>query len=557
MLGGVATGVVLVTHPFQKARADLLTYPVRYQKLEMSVLERGTLESAENFDVFCRVKAKVQGSTGASTTIKSIIDDGSNVKKGDLLVELDDSALLETLKQQKITLDQALAARVKAETDYEIGKSQNESDIKTAEVNIELAELDLKKFIEGEFPQSLKDVVGRISMAESDLEMQRDRTSWMDRMVKKGYQTSSQAQAEHSKLDSTELALKKVQEELRVLQNYTKLRTETDLRSKLAEAKRALVRIKSQAKAKELQTRTDQTSKQSVHQQEEKRYHEIEDEIKKCRIFSPQEGMVVYVIPDQARFGSGSQQSGIMEGEPVREGQKLMRIPNLQKMRVAVRIHEAMVSRVREGQPVQVRIDAYPGRVLHGHVSKVATVASQQDWLSADVKVYQSQVTIDGVCKDLKPGMSAEVTITIGHPLDHVLAIPIQAIIGSSELADHRQCYVNTPDGPQIRDIVVGMANERMAEVKSGLQEGEEVVINPRVLVGDKVTTREADTGKKESGKGRKQRGGPPPDMPPDKPGQPGPGGPGKPPGNPKDMQKKMKDKTERFENAPVENRKE
>lgn len=471
---------------------------------------------------------------------------------------LDDSALQETLKQQKIALDKALAERAKAEADYEICKSQNESDIKTAEVAIELTDLDLKKFIEGEFPQSLKDVLGRISVAESDLEMQRDRTAWMDRMVKKGYQTSSQAQAEHSRLDSTELALKKVKEELRVLENYTKQRTETDLRSKLAEARRAQTRIKSQAIAKEILTRTDQAAKQSVHQQEEKRYHEIEDEIKKCKIYSPQNGMVVYVIPDQTRFGGGSAQSIVATGEPVREDQKLMRIPDLEKMRVNVRIHEALISRVRVGQPVQVRVDAYADRVLKGHVSQLATVASQQDWLSADVKVYASQIAIDGKCKDLKPGMSAEVNITVGHPLDHVVAIPIQAIIGSSELADHRQCYVNTADGPQIRDIVVGMTNDRMAEVKSGLKEGEEVVINPRVLVGNTVTTREADAGKKEGGKGRKQRGGPggPPEGGMNGP-KPGPDGPSKPPGNPQDMQKKMKEMTERFKNAPVEKRKE
>ena len=75
--------------------------------------------------------------------------------------------------------------------------------------------------------------------------------------------------------------------------------------------------------------------------------HEIEDEIKKCLILAPQDGLVVYYVPEQSRFGSGSQQSIIAQGEPVREGQKLMRIPDLSKMVVNTRVHEAMISRVR------------------------------------------------------------------------------------------------------------------------------------------------------------------------------------------------------------------
>ena len=63
------------------------------------------------------------------------------------------------------------------------------------------------------------------------------------------------------------------------------------------------------------------------------------------------------------------------------------------------------------GQPALVRVDAFPARVLKAHVKSVATVASQQDWLSADVKVYQTMISIDESLDGLKPGMSAEVTI--------------------------------------------------------------------------------------------------------------------------------------------------
>src|SRR5262249_361997 len=157
----------------QSARTDLVTYTVRKQSVDLTVVERGALESAENGDITCRVKARSQGNTVAST-IKWVIDDGTLVKRGQLLAELDDSGLQEQLKAQRITVDNAKAAWVKAEEDYKITISQNESDIKTAETAVTLAELDLEKYLKGDYLQTKKDIEGRIKVAESDLEQQRD-----------------------------------------------------------------------------------------------------------------------------------------------------------------------------------------------------------------------------------------------------------------------------------------------------------------------------------------------------------------------------------------------
>ncbi|MBY0527691.1 MAG: efflux RND transporter periplasmic adaptor subunit [Gemmataceae bacterium] len=488
----VIFGYVMFRGP-RSARADLVTHRVRQERVELAIVERGTLESAKNSDIYCTVKSGSKNST-VSTTIKWVIDDGSQVQKGDLLVDLDDSGLQEQLKSQKITLDGAQANKVQTEENYKIVQSQNKSDIKTAEVNLELAEIDLKKYMKGDFPQMLKDVEGRIKVAESDVEQQRDRTAWANRMVKKGYLTLTQAQAEQSRLESYDLSLRKVMEEKRVLTHEEyglKKRTETDLKNKVDEAKRAQDRVNSQTEAKEVQARIDREAKKSIYEQEASRYKEIQDEIKKCRIFAPQAGMVVYFVPEQARGGGGSQQAIIAQGEPVREGQKLMQIPNLQKMLVNTKVHEALVSRVTSGQPAMIRVDSYPDRSFQGHVETVATISAQQDFMSADVKVYVTKVMIDEEIEGLKPGMSAEVTVTVGTTLENVLAVPIQAIVGSTELGKKRKCFVLTANGPEERDVLVGQSNDRMAEIKEGLREGEEVVLNPRALVGDKAKTRQ------------------------------------------------------------------
>src|SRR5206468_1275352 len=127
---------------------------------------------------------------------------------------------------------------------------------------------------------------------------------------------------------------------------------------------------------------------------------------------------------------------------------------------------------------------ARPGEVFPGHVESVAAIASQQDWASADVKVYGVQVVLDGEVEGLWPGMSATVTIETGDPRRRVLAVPVEAITGSAAMGGRRRCYVQTPGGPEARDVVVGSSDGQLAEIREGLCDGEEVVLNPAALAG-------------------------------------------------------------------------
>jgi hypothetical protein len=184
-------------------------------------------------------------------------------------------------------------------------------------------------------------------------------------------------------------------------------------------------------------------------------------------------------------------------------------------------------------------VDATGNRKLKAHVETVANTPSQQDFFAADVKVYATKVYIEEEVEGLKPGMNSEVTITVADALERVLTVPITAIVGSVEMGAKRACFVLTANGPEQREIEIGMSNEKDAEVRSNLKEGEEVVVNPKVLVGNKAKTREAgEFSRKETnggdapykdGKGGPSGKGGPPGTAPGGRGGPGPqaGGPG------------------------------
>src|SRR5262249_54941890 len=119
-------------------RPDVILHKVKKEDLNVTVTEKGTLESAENKDVVCKVRA---GSKGFASTINWVIDDGSRVKKGDPLMVLDDSALQDQLRDQKIKVDTALAAKIQAEKAYEITIKNNEKLVAEAENVLTLAKI--------------------------------------------------------------------------------------------------------------------------------------------------------------------------------------------------------------------------------------------------------------------------------------------------------------------------------------------------------------------------------------------------------------------------------
>src|SRR5690606_27067060 len=104
---------------------------------------------------------------------------------------------------------------------------------------------------------------------------------------------------------------------------------------------------------------------------------DINEQLAQTIIRAQRPGLVVYGSAEQSGqpFRGGGNQEPIAEGATVRERQPILTIPDMTEMAVRVNIHESAVQRVREGQKVAIRIDAFPNMRLTGEVTKVAVVA--------------------------------------------------------------------------------------------------------------------------------------------------------------------------------------
>src|SRR5262249_41062368 len=131
---------------------------VRRGPLKISVLQRGELSAKK----YSSIKSEIQG----QTTILKLVPEGTMVQPGDFLGRLDSSDLVEKELQQHIARDNADAAFKKAEAQYKIQVSQNESDIEAAQRKKDFADLDLKKYLEGDFEQQKRQDEDNILLAK-------------------------------------------------------------------------------------------------------------------------------------------------------------------------------------------------------------------------------------------------------------------------------------------------------------------------------------------------------------------------------------------------------
>jgi hypothetical protein len=162
-------------------------------------------------------------------------------------------------------------------------------------------------------------------------------------------------------------------------------------------------------------------------------------------------------------------------GAQVRERQKIISIPDASEMKVEMKVHEVWIDKVQPGQPAKITVAAFPDMAFTGKVLRKAPLADLPNFMSPDLKVYSTDVSIDGAHDFLKTGMTAKVEIIVDE-LRNITSVPIQAVVSRE---GKKFCFVKTANGTEQRQVETGAFNDNFVEVKQGLSEGEEVLLSP------------------------------------------------------------------------------
>ncbi|MFV1964581.1 MAG: efflux RND transporter periplasmic adaptor subunit [Pirellulaceae bacterium] len=406
---------------------------------EHIVLEQGEVESSNNVEIRCEVRAR--SGSGPSTSILDVIPEGTWVEEGDWLITFDSSSLEQEQRQQKIAVNTSEANMIQTKATYDT------------------AVIATKEYSEGTYKEEQKTIQNEIFVAEENLKKAQLSYDSIKRLVSRGLLTPLQLEGETFRVDAATNELELAKRKLEVLEQFTKVKMITQLESDV--------------KATEVKWKNEQES----YQEELKKLEEIDEQIAKCKVDAPQAGQVIYANVQSSRSGS---EFIVEAGAMVRERQEILRLPDPKNMQVKANINESRINLVREGMAVKIRIDAFGDQVLDGEVTKVNKYAEPGNWWSASAKQYATLIQIVDPPPQIRVGLTAEVQIQVDKRSD-VLQVPVQAIY---EREGKTFCLVQNGEGWDTRKVVFGSTNDKTVAIDEEKSEvlsvGEKVVMNPR-----------------------------------------------------------------------------
>lgn len=459
-----------------RKNVSYLTQPLRRGPLDILLVERGSLDSANNITLNSEVE-------GASTIIK-IIEEGKSVKPGDILVELDSSKFRDLQIQQQIQVEQAQAAFLQAKENKAIQETQNQSDIAAAQLALDVAEGELQQLREGDRIKQEFQLKGTIALAQEEVTRATEKYDFVKRNNKKGYYNQNDVETARIALEKAEFNLGLAEEDLKLYQEYTFRLLEKQKAAGVEEFRRAVDRAKLKASAAMAQVEATLKAAELTERVEKEKLSKYETQIAACTIKAPQPGEVVYANQNSDRRGSS--EATIMEGATVRERQAIINLPDYSKMQVTAKIHESRIGLVQQGLPVAIRVDAVPGETFYGKVDTVSSVPISGNWRTPDLKEYSVIVKItdsEQKVRMLKPGLTAEVEIQV-EKIPSALIAPVQAV---TQWGGKHYVFRQAPgQAPEQLEVQVGRTNDVVIEIKDQnppVKEGDLLVLNPRQLL--------------------------------------------------------------------------
>ncbi|HEX6563826.1 MAG TPA: efflux RND transporter periplasmic adaptor subunit [Chthoniobacterales bacterium] len=194
-------------------------------------------------------------------------------------------------------------------------------------------------------------------------------------------------------------------------------------------------------------------------------------------------------------------------------GTEVMRVANLDSLEARVDVNENDVVNVKMGDPVRVRVDAYPGHIFHGTVKRIASTATiQNQGTQQEVTNFEVRIQVTHPDLRVRPGMSTTVEIET-QTAPQVTSVPIQSVtvrdketgktadqMKDEQLADQggvattdferkerrkleRVVFVKVGATVKMVRVETGIADDNYLQIISGLKAGDLVVSGPYTAI--------------------------------------------------------------------------
>jgi HlyD family secretion protein len=244
----------------------------------------------------------------------------------------------------------------------------------------------------------------------------------------------------------------------------------------LEQAKRVLAELEQDIKSRSVSGQATIALAEEKRNKAKLAMDQAQSNIDKMRVTAPMDGLVSLNKNEEAMGGfccfPGMTLPEYREGDQVEPGRAVGQVLDPKEMELGVKVGELDRNNIKQGQSVDIALDALPGVTFHGTVKTVGGNSSRMFWDDDTSTKFEITIALSGSDARLRPGMTAQVLIN-GDPRTNVLYVPRQALF----LKDNKRlAYVKNGNSFDPREVKIQAENESRAAIE-GLSAGTEIAL--------------------------------------------------------------------------------
>jgi multidrug efflux pump subunit AcrA (membrane-fusion protein) len=189
---------------------------------------------------------------------------------------------------------------------------------------------------------------------------------------------------------------------------------------------------------------------------------DLEEYLAKFTITAPSDGMVIY-----KKERNGAKRKAGSQVNPF--DRVIATLPDLTSMISKVYVNEIEVSKIKAGQKVNIKVDAFPKKAYTGSVVSIANIGEVLP--NSDAKMFEVLIKLEGSDPDLRPTMTTDNKIII-RTFDNVLSVPTECVMAGSDSLP----FVYEKNKTK-HIVVLGESNEKNVIIEQGLEPGRSIYV--------------------------------------------------------------------------------
>ncbi len=429
---------------------------------EVTIPASGELIAGEQVEL----RSEVDG----TATISEIVDEGTVVSVGDVLVRMDDKDAKDRIESAE---EAVVSARNQVETrtaSLSISEKSRESELARSKVAVDQAQLGLLAWQEGEVVAKRNQLTLSLRTAEKDHKRLADKYQKSLELREREFISQNDLEQDEIQMIRAEASLSQARLDQEVYEKYTFVKDKQRMESDLKQAQEELVRVETRTKASVNSAKSNLEAAKSNLESKIERLVRYQDQLESCTVVATADGMVVY----GTTVGGWDRDDALRVGSKVSRNRLLVVLPNTKQMLADVKVNEALSGHVHSEQPAIVQMDAFPKVVLSGTVQSVGVLAEDGGWRDPNRRDYSVLVHIDNTPNlALKPSMRCKATILVDTVIN-TLHVPVQSVHRNGRVT---LVYVAKGNRYSAVPVTLGRSSELYVEILDGITAGDQILL--------------------------------------------------------------------------------